>query len=127
MHFVGSMSSFSVPDVEKAREFYGGTLGFETSVNEMGILEITLPGGGRAVAYPKPDHQPATFTVLNLLVEDIDASVDELTRAGVGMEHYDTEPIKTDAKGIARDGDGAICWFKDPAGNILSLIQFSPR
>jgi hypothetical protein len=94
----------------------------------MGILNISLPGGGRCIAYQKPDHQPATFTILNFIVADIESGVDDLTRAGVAMEHYDMGQIKTDAKGIARDPDGsALAWFKDPAGNILAVIQAMER
>ena len=124
MHFLNAMSSFSVPNVDEAKEFYGGKLGLEVSVNEMSFLDITLPGGGHCMAYPKPNHQPATFTILNFIVEDIESSVDEMARAGVSFEHYDMDQIKTDAKGIAHDPDGsAIAWFADPAGNISAVIQ----
>jgi len=126
MRFVDAISGFSVADLDKAKEFYGGTLGLDVSTNEMGILDLKLPGGGHGIIYPKPDHQPATFTVLNLVVDDIDASVDDLTAAGVVMEHYDQPEMTTNARGIVRNEYGpAIAWFKDPAGNIISVIQQS--
>ena len=126
MRFVDAMSGFSVGDLDKAKEFYGGTLGLDVSTNEMGILDVKLPGGGHGIIYPKPDHQPATYTVLNLMVEDIDASVDELIAAGVTMEHYDQPEMTTNERGIVRNEYGPpIAWFKDPAGNIISVIQRS--
>jgi len=121
-----AFSGFSVNDISKAREFYGKTLGIEVSdVKEMGLLRLSIADGARVIIYPKPNHEPATFTILNFVVEDIDKSVDELTKLGVVFESYNNEYIKTDAKGIARsDGHGPnIAWFKDPAGNILSVIQ----
>ena len=126
MRFVDAMSGFSVADLDQAKEFYGGTLGLDVSTNEMGILDVKLPGGGHGIIYPKPDHQPATYTVLNLMVEDIDASVDELIAAGVTMEHYDQPEMTTNERGIVRNEYGPpIAWFKDPAGNIISVIQRS--
>lgn len=126
MRFVDAMSGFSVGDLDKAKEFYGGTLGLDVSTNEMGILDVKLPGGGHGIIYPKPDHQPATYTALNLMVEDIDASVDELIAAGVTMEHYDQPEMTTNERGIVRNEYGPpIAWFKDPAGNIISVIQRS--
>jgi catechol 2,3-dioxygenase-like lactoylglutathione lyase family enzyme len=124
---VAAFSGFSVNDLAKAKEFYTGTLGLELADDEMG-LRLRLPGGGEVFVYEKGEaHQPATFTILNFVVEDVDAAVEELTKAGVAFEHYDTEQIKTDEKGIAR-GLAAkmgpdIAWFKDPAGNILSVLQ----
>jgi len=122
-----AFSGFSTNDIEKAKDFYGETLGLDIKQNEMGILEIKLHTGGTVIIYPKPNHEPATFTVLNFPVENIDQAVDELTQKGVSFEHYDSEYLKTDEKGIAR-GDGKntgpqIAWFKDPAGNILSVLQ----
>jgi catechol 2,3-dioxygenase-like lactoylglutathione lyase family enzyme len=113
-------SGFSVDDVEKARKFYGETLGLETST-EHGMLELRLGGGAAVLVYPKPNHVPATFTVLNFPVADIDEAVDELTRAGVRFERYDE--FEQDEKGIARNGGPDIAWFRDPAGNVLSVHQ----
>jgi catechol 2,3-dioxygenase-like lactoylglutathione lyase family enzyme len=118
---VRAFSSFSVNDLSPAREFYSRTLGVPVIEKEEG-LQLDLGGGGTAFLYPKPDHTPASFTVLNFLVPDIDSAVDDLTRKGVKFEHY--ERYKTDAKGIAReDGGPKIAWFKDPAGNILSVLE----
>ena len=89
-----------------------------------GILTLHLAGGNNVIIYPKPNHVPATFTVLNFPVEDVDLAVDELTKRGVQFEHYDLPDIKTDEKGIRRGGNGpTVAWFKDPAGNILSVIE----
>lgn len=120
-------SSFAVKDVEAAKGFYGATLGLDVrDAAEPGLLEIHGTGGSPILVYPKPDHEPAVFTILNIAVPDIEAAVDGLTAAGVAMEHYDFEGVRTDAKGIARDGRGpAIAWFKDPSGNILSVLQVS--
>jgi len=115
--------SFSVTDVATAKRFYGGTLGFETNEAQMGNLEIIMPGGAHVTAYPKPDHRPATFTIMNLIVDDVDAAVDQLAAAGVSMEHYDMPDLRTDAKGVARGRGPSIAWFKDPFGNILSVIE----
>lgn len=116
-------SSFAVDDAEKAREFYGETLGMTvtTVMEEMGLLGLEIRGG-QILVYPKPDHVPATFTVLNFPVEDVDAAVDELASRGVQFERYDG--FAHDEKGIVRGGGGpAIAWFKDPAGNVLSVLQ----
>ena len=113
-------SGFSTNDIEAAREFYGGTLGLETS-EEMGILRLHLANGGGAIVYPKDGHEPATFTVLNFPVADIEAAVDALIAAGVAMERY--EGIAQDERGIATEYPPRIAWFKDPAGNILSVIE----
>ncbi|PPF23912.1 VOC family protein [Rathayibacter rathayi] len=118
-----AFSGFSVDDVAAARAFYGGVLGLEVEVNAMGILQIELPGGGRAIAYPKPDHEPASFTILNFSVEDIDAAVAELNAAGVVTAIYDDPSLPTDATGVMRGHGPTICWFHDPAGNILSVIE----
>ncbi|HLN97600.1 MAG TPA: VOC family protein [Pyrinomonadaceae bacterium] len=120
-----AFSSFSVDDLQKAREFYSRQLGLEVSESPEG-LELH-PGGNLDVfIYPKPNHRPATFTVLNFLVEDIEIAVDELKKAGVLFEKYEGE-IKTDEKGIHRNGGPSIAWFKDPAGNILSVLQNDER
>ena len=121
----GAFSSYSVDDVATAKEFYGRTLGLEISeVPEMnGLLELRVPGGSRVLLYGKPDHAPATFTVLNLPVDDIDRAVDELTGRGVRFEVYDEGPVRTDERGILREPGPKIAWFTDPAGNILSVLE----
>ena len=119
-----AFSGFSVDDLAKAREFYGKTLDLEIVEDEsMGIMTLRLGTGARVIVYPKGDaHMPATYTILNFPVDDIEEAVDELLRRGVRFEHYDGA-IRTDAKGIHRDGGPLIAWFKDPAGNILSVLQ----
>jgi catechol 2,3-dioxygenase-like lactoylglutathione lyase family enzyme len=117
-----AFSGFSVPDTEAARAFYADTLGLEVT-EDHGILTIHLGGGHRAIAYPKPDHQPASFTILNFPVADIEATVDELTARGVVFEKYEGTQMETDAKGIFRKGGPLIAWFTDPAGNVLSVIE----
>ena len=119
-----AFSGFSVNDVQKAREFYHGKLGIEVSENEMGIMTLHISGRAKIIVYPKANHEPATFTILNFPVSDVEKVVDELIKAGITFEQYG-EPIKTDAKGIVRgNGRGPdIAWFKDPAGNILSVLK----
>lgn len=119
--FKEAFSSFSVNELQKAKDFYGRTLGLEISETPEG-LELRLPGGAAVFIYPKPNHTPATFTILNFLVDDIEAAVDELKTLGVRFEKYEGE-IKTDEKGIHRNEGPVIAWFKDPAGNILSVLQ----
>jgi predicted enzyme related to lactoylglutathione lyase len=114
--------SFSVNDLRKAKEFYGQTLGFDVSELPQG-LEVKLADGLNVFLYPKPNHTPATFTVLNFPVDDIDEAVDELKTRGVRLEKYDQAEIRTDAKGIMRGPGPQIAWFKDPAGNVLSVIE----
>ena len=115
-----AFSGFSTNDIARAKAFYGGTLGLKvTEAN--GMLTLDFAGGGRGIIYPKADHQPATFTVLNFPVADIDAAVDALVKAGVTFERY--EGAGQDERGIAREYPPPIAWFKDPAGNILSVIQ----
>ncbi len=118
-----AFSGFSVDDVPRAKQFYGETLGLNVS-DEMGGLGLHLGGGGEVFIYPKEDHAAASFTVLNFPVEDIDTAVDRLTEAGVRFEQYGGE-MQTDDKGIARSaGEGpSIAWFKDPAGNVLSVLE----
>ena len=125
MKYAKTFSGFSVNDIQKAKEFYTNTLGVEASMNEMGILNLKLSGGNDVIIYPKPNHEPATFTVLNFAVDDLDKAVDELIAAGVKFEQYDFGGMKTDEKGIMRgNGHGPdIAWFKDPAGNILSVLK----
>lgn len=113
-----AFSGFAVDDVEAAERFYGETLGLRTSV-ENGILSLHLAGGGEVIAYPKPGHTPADFTVLNFPVEDIEAAVDALRERGISFEAYDF----VDERGINRQGGPLIAWFRDPAGNILSVLQ----
>ena len=115
-----AFSSFSVNDLEKAKQFYAQTLGLKVKESPEG-LELH-PGQQSVFIYPKPNHEPATFTVLNFQVNNIDAAVDELKQKGVSFEHYEGE-IKTDEKGIHRDKGPTIAWFKDPAGNILSVVE----
>src|SRR5688500_8261237 len=100
-----AFSGFAVDDLGRARDFYHQTLGLEVS-DEMGMLQLHLGGGAAVLVYPKPDHVPATYTVLNFPVDDVEKAVDELTRAGVHFEHYDRPDLKTDAKGICRDSGG---------------------
>jgi len=113
-------NGFAVDDVEAAKRFYGETLGVDVS-DDHGMLNLKLAGGQRVLIYPKDDHVPATFTVLNFEVADIDAAVDDLAAKGVAFERY--EGSGQDAKGIARQYPPPIAWFKDPAGNVLSVIQ----
>jgi predicted enzyme related to lactoylglutathione lyase len=117
-----AFSGFSVKDIEKAKEFYGKTLGLEVSESN-GLLTLHLAGGSNVLIYPKPNHTPATFTVLNFPVNDVDQMVDKLTKRGVQFEIYDLPDIKTDEKGIMRGRGPTIAWFKDPAGNILSVLD----
>ena len=118
-----TFSSFSVDDPGAAKGFYGETLGMDVAeIPEMaGLLELTVAGGAKIMIYPKPNHEPATFTVLNFQVPDIDQAVDSLTKAGVRFERY--EGASQDERGIQRQYGPAIAWFKDPAGNILSVLQ----
>jgi catechol 2,3-dioxygenase-like lactoylglutathione lyase family enzyme len=119
-HDSQAFSGFSSNDVPKAREFYAQTLGLEVT-EENGMLTLHLAGGGRVLIYPKDNHEPATFTVLNFPVQDIDQAVDRLTTAGVQFERY--EGSGQDERGIMRENGPPIAWFKDPAGNVLSVIQ----
>jgi catechol 2,3-dioxygenase-like lactoylglutathione lyase family enzyme len=117
-----AFSGFSVDDVARAKEFYGDTLGLETS-EDNGILTLHIAGDREVIAYPKEDHTPATFTILNFPVDDIEAAVDGLTERGVTFERYDQAGSDIDEKGIFRGVGPLIAWFKDPAGNVLSVIQ----
>jgi catechol 2,3-dioxygenase-like lactoylglutathione lyase family enzyme len=117
-----AFSGFSVNDIPKAKEFYGRTLGMEVS-EDHGMLHLHIGGGSEVLVYPKANHTPATFTILNIPVPDVDEAVDELKKRGVRFESYDEPDLKTDAKGIMRGQGPAIAWFKDPAGNILSVIE----
>jgi catechol 2,3-dioxygenase-like lactoylglutathione lyase family enzyme len=116
-----AFSGFAVDDLQKAREFYEGTLGVRVS-EANGLLTLHLAGDRDTLVYPKPDYTPATYTILNFPVDDIDEAVDELAARGVRFERYDG--FDQDAKGIARGESGPyIAWFRDPAGNILSVLQ----
>ncbi len=116
-------SGFAVDDLGKAREFYGETLGINTTAmsEENGLMSLDLAGDRATLVYVKPDFTPATYTILNFPVDDIDQAVDELASRGVQFERYDD--FDQDEKGIARGPGPAIAWFKDPAGNILSVLQ----
>ena len=114
-----AFSSFSVDDVGAAKEFYGGTLGIKVAEQPEGGLALELTNAGRVYLYPKDDHVPATFTVLNFEVDDVDRAVDDLTNLGVSFEPYPG----TDEKGILRGEGPTIAWFKDPAGNFLSVLK----
>ena len=118
-----AFSSFSVNDIQKAKEFYGKTLGLEIESGPEGTLVVPLSGGTRALMYPKSNHHPATFTVLNFPVESVDDAVDELSERGVQFEIYQEPDLKTDSRGISRGNGPTIAWFKDPAGNILSIVE----
>ncbi|MBC5806153.1 MAG: glyoxalase [Candidatus Eremiobacter antarcticus] len=117
-----AFSSFSVQDIPKAKQFYGQTLGLEVS-EANGLLTLQLAGGGTVMIYPKSNHAPASFTVLNFPVGDLEETVNELTKRGVVFERYDMPEIKVDQKGIHRGQGPDIAWFKDPAGNILSVLK----
>jgi catechol 2,3-dioxygenase-like lactoylglutathione lyase family enzyme len=121
-----AFSGFSVDNIEAAKAFYGETLGLEVS-EENGMLTLHIADGGNILIYPKPNHTPASFTILNFPVDDIDQAVDELMKRGVRFEHYGFEDFPQDEKGIAR-ADGAqegppIAWFTDPAGNVLAVLE----
>ncbi len=117
-----AFSSFSVNDLQKAKEFYGETLGLEFSEMPEG-LELHIAGGKGVFIYPKPNHIPATFTILNFPVYNIEEAVGELTNRGVRFEIYNEGDLKTDERGIFRDGGMKIAWFKDPSGNFLSVLE----
>lgn len=120
-----AFSGFSVDDIDAARFFYGDTLGMDVTTNAMGFLDISLPDGGSILVYAKPNHEPASFTILNFPVDDIDAAVDELNGRGVVTKIYDDADFDTDDKGILRGGPERgpdIAWFKDPAGNVLAVL-----
>jgi len=117
-----AFSGFSIDDIQKAKEFYGRTLGLEVSESH-GLLRLHLAGGTNVLIYPKPNHASATFTILNFPVGNVEKAVDELTKRGVRFEIYNEPNLKTDERGIFRGGGPIIAWFKDPAGNILSILE----
>ena len=121
-----AFSGFSIDDAKAAREFYAVILGIEVHDNEMGFLELHLDSGAKVLAYTKTDHQPASFTILNFPVDDIDSAVDELNAKGVVTKIYSDDEFPTDPKGILRgavNGGPDIAWFRDPAGNVLAVLQ----
>jgi len=120
-----AFSSYSIKDLQRAKEFYTKILGLEVRDSPEG-LGLQLAGGGSVFLYPKPNHEPASFTVLNFHVDDVEKAVDALVAKGVRFEQYDLPGLKTDAKGIARGNGPTIAWFKDPDGNILSVVQPPP-
>ena len=115
-----AVSSFSVNDIKKAKEFYTKTLGLEVAAGPEGTLVLSE---AKTIIYPKPNHQPATFTVLNFPVDNVERTVDELSQRGVRFEIYNEPNVKTDARGNSRGNGPTIAWFKDPAGNILSVLE----
>ena len=115
-----AFSGFAVDDIEAAKRFYGETLGLEVS-EANGILTLHIAGDRATIVYPRPGHEPAAYTILNFPVDDIDAAVDELTARGVQMERY--EDAGQDERGVMREEGPYIAWFKDPAGNVLSVLQ----
>jgi catechol 2,3-dioxygenase-like lactoylglutathione lyase family enzyme len=119
-----AFSGFAVDDLPKAKAFYGTTLGLDVT-EENGLLMLSIGGGKQVLVYPKGDHVPATYTILNFPVDDVDQAVDALTAAGVAFEHYDMPGLETDEKGIVRGNGPDIAWFRDPAGNILSVLKRS--
>ena len=118
-----AFSGFAVDDLHKAREFYGETLGLKVTVldEEQGLMVLHLSGDRDTFVYQKPDHTPATYTILNFEVDEIDEAVDELAARGVSFERY--EGFEQDEKGIARGQGPDIAWFKDPAGNVLAVLR----
>jgi catechol 2,3-dioxygenase-like lactoylglutathione lyase family enzyme len=121
-HDSKAFSGFAVRDLAEARTFYRDTLGLDIGDTDMGLLDLRLATGAHVTIYPKPDHVPASYTILNLPVPDVEAAVDRLVASGVRMERY--EGFDQDAKGIARGNDGpSIAWFTDPSGNILAILE----
>lgn len=125
MNINGAFSGYSSNDIDACREFYGQALGLSLR-EEMGGLQLDV-NGQRVFIYPKEDHQPATYTALNFVVDDINTAIDELAAKGVAFERYDNLPAKQDERGVLRGKDAGmgpnIAWFKDPSGNILALIE----
>ena len=117
-----AFSGFAVDDIGKAKQFYAETLGLEVT-EENDLLTLHIAGDRPILVYPKPNHTPASFTILNFPVDDIEAAVDQLSARGVDFERYEGTPIATDEKGIFRGGGPLIAWFTDPAGNVLSVVE----
>ena len=116
-----AFSSFSVKDLDEAKKFYGQMLGLSVSESDEGLI-LQTKGGIDIFIYPKPDHTPATFTVLNFIVDDVNRAVNELTKLGIRFQIYDKGDLKTDDRGVFQ-GKPKIAWFKDPAGNFLSILE----
>ena len=116
-----AFAGFSVNDIPQAKQFYGETLGLNVT-EEYGMLQLQLATGATVLVYPKENHEPASFTILNFPVADVEETVDRLTAAGVKFEHYEGE-LQTDEKGIMRGNGPTIAWFTDPAGNVLSVLE----
>ena len=121
-----AFSGFSVHDIQEAKKFYNETLGLEVSENYPGTMELHTANGLKIFVYPKPNHTAATYTILNFIVPDIEKAVADLKAKGVHFEIYTEPDLKTDEKGIFRDGGPLIAWFKDPSGNILSVLEQKP-
>ncbi|WP_214467780.1 VOC family protein [Microbacterium flavescens] len=120
-----AFSSFAVTDLDAAKAFYGDTLGMPVQLLDMGILELRVGSGARVMVYPKADHEPAVFTVLNFDVDDVEAAVDDLNARDVVTKIYDDSEFPTDEKGIARDMGPEIAWFRDPSGNVIAVLKAS--
>ncbi len=118
----GAFSGFSINDLAAAKEFYGEKLGLAVKENSMGFLELKLKSGARVLAYVKPNHEPASFTIMNFPVDDVESAVDDLNARGVITKIYTDPDFGTDAKGIVRGQGPDIAWFKDPAGNVISVL-----
>ena len=119
-----AFSGFAVKDLAEAKAFYSETLGLKVTSGSMGVLKLHLAGGNNVLVYPKSNHVPATYTVLNFPVDSVDQAVDTLSAHGVRFEHYDMPTLKADAKGICRGSGGpVIAWFKDSSGNIFSVLE----
>lgn len=119
----GAFSGFSVDDIEAARRFYGETLGMRVSINDMGFLNLHLESGATVLVYAKPNHEPASFTILNFTVDDVESAVDDLNSRGVKTDIYSSDTLPVDSKGIMRGNGPDIAWFLDPAGNVLSVLS----
>ena len=119
----GAFSGFSVDDINAARTFYGETLGLAVTTNEMGFLEIQLHSGAMILIYAKSNHTPASFTILNFPTGDVEAAVDDLNSRGVTTKIYPDDQLPSDSKGIMRGNGPDIAWFRDPAGNVLSVLS----
>jgi catechol 2,3-dioxygenase-like lactoylglutathione lyase family enzyme len=118
-----AFSGIAVKDLTEARRFYGEVLGLRVDDGEMGMLVLRVAGDRRILLYPKPDHVPASYTVLNFPVDDVAATVAGLTGRGVAFEHYEGSEVETDDDGVFRGGGPLIAWFTDPSGNVLSVIE----
>lgn len=118
-----AFSSFAVRDLDEAKAFYGETLGLAFEVFDMGIIELTLGSGAKVMIYPKDDHEPAVFTIMNFDVDDVEAAVDDLNARGIVTKIYDDAEFPTDDKGISRGMGPEIAWFRDPSGNVLAVLK----